>query len=249
MVDDQDPGTAEEPEAATLPVEEAGDPAPPARRRRGRPRKSEAAPSGSSDAAPAADRSPAVRASKAAIAGAQSIYGLGGTVVTVAGQIGSTPGLMAAGFVMQAQADSGGRVIAKRLAGTRWYPYLERAGTAGELAPLLVGPVAAAMFVEVPPLRPLLAPVVAQLLDGVTAPLPDQAGVVQQVDVWEVLQATAGEVDAARAGAAVTVDDAAANGAGDAGDVARSSPYRDLAGDQAPPAPTQEATGGDAATG
>lgn len=196
----QDPLAGMEPEAA--PLEPGGDPPPePTRPRRGRKPKA----AGSGSAPPVTtereERGPAVRASKAAVAGAQAAYGLMGTAGTFIGQVSETPGLVAAGFVMQAQAEAGGKVIAKKAVGTGFYPYLEKMGTAGDLAPLILAPVAAAMFVEVPAIRVLIGPVAMQLLDGVETEMLQQDGSKAMVSVWDVIQSTAAEVDKIRAGA------------------------------------------------
>lgn len=104
------------------------------------------------------------------------------------------------GFVVQSQAVQGGRVLAQRLAPTRWYPWLERASEASELAPLVIAPLAAAVYVEAPPLRPLLGGILQDALKSVPPSrqlMPD--GTQVEVSAIEILERTVAEVDAARA--------------------------------------------------
>lgn len=139
--DEQPEGT--EPEVLPPTGDEPPEPAEPAKRRRGRPRKSEAAGSGDG-AAPAADKAPARRrASDVAKRGAGDLYALAGTGAMIGGA-------HAAGFVMQAQAPVAGRIIAQHALNQwpRFYSFLERTGKASDIAPLFIAPVAAELYVR-----------------------------------------------------------------------------------------------------
>lgn len=197
---DEDQVEGQEAMPGMEPEEPAGDPVPdpvPERRKRGRPRKSGAAPGGSAPAPPA-DRAPSVRASKAAVSGARAVYGGVGMAATFGGQaLLNSPGIMAAGFVMQAQADDAGKVIARKAVGTRWYPYLERMGTGGELAPFILAPLIAAAYVGVPQARGIIGPLAMQILDGITTEVPDAEaeGGKRVVNVFAEIQDLVVELD------------------------------------------------------
>lgn len=156
---------------------------------RSRERRRAAAAEGSgSGPSSSSSSSPATRASAAAKKGAEFAYGFGGVGLQFAGNVTGSMGAFAAGWVMQAQASTAGPEIAKRALGTRWYPYLERLGKGGDLAPLFIGPVAVFMYCQVPPLRPLLEGVCAQTvgeleLDTIN---PDNGELVH-VRIWEQL--------------------------------------------------------------
>lgn len=128
----------------------------------------------------------------------------------------ATPGLVAAGFVMQAQADKAGPVIAKRLLNTRWYPYLEKAATGGDLAALFVGPIAAAVFVQVPPLRPVLAGVVESFIGDLTLQAPGPDGIPQTINLWQLIQQETAQSDQLAAEAAMREQSAGGSGIPDA---------------------------------
>ena len=239
MQEDQEPEGLPE-------AEGAGDPAPPTRRGPGRPRGSrnrKSAGGGGSgsdreskigfdgDLKPpplSPSKAPATRASKGAVEGAESLYGLAGGGVQLAGNVTATPGLVAGGWVMQAQAKSAGPVIAKRLLNTRWYPYLERVNTGGDLAALVLAPAVTAVFVQVAPLRPILAGVLESLIGSLTLQVPDESGMPQVVNLWQAIaeqtlaadaeleqQRQAAQAAAAERAAAMAAQTAAANGAGD----------------------------------
>lgn len=203
---------AEEPE--DLISEEPGDPAPPpsrARRRGGR------SSSGDRPARPRRDRKPkeavaegaegaaealaepdrkSRRTTTDARRGGEVVWGLLGTGVQVGGQIGGAPGIVAGGWVMQAQAKDGGRMLAQRLLDSRWYPYLEKLGRGGAGNMVIVAPVAVALYVQIPPMRPLLDPVVAGMLGKLTIEAPSPEGALVQVPLWQAIKQETAAQDA-----------------------------------------------------
>lgn len=116
------------------------------------------------------------------------VWGLLGTGVQVGGQIGGAPGLVAGGWVMQAQAKDGGRMLAQRLLETRWYPYLEKLGRGGAGNMVFVAPICTALYVQVPPMRPLLDPVLGGMLGKLTVEAPDGMGGFQVVPLWQAIK-------------------------------------------------------------
>jgi hypothetical protein len=203
---DMDP-TVEEPEGDPVPLpsrdrssaDSSGEPKP-KRARRGRPPKDASV----EPLLPDAPKPSSRRTSKEAKDGGEAIWGLAGTVAMFGGQATGQPGAVAAGFVMQAQARDGGIWLAQRLMETRYYPYLERVGKGGAGMGVVAAPVVAALFVSLPPLRPVLAPIAASMLGDLQVDMqvqnPDTGEVsVQKVSVWAQIQ---GELAAAEQEAA-----------------------------------------------
>ena len=195
---------AEEPD--DLVTEEPGDPAPPPSPRRQRKAgsrsssgngrrkattKAQAAADGAEDAAEAlaegASQKPR-RTTSEARRGGEVAWGLLGTGVQIGGQIAGAPGGVAAGWVMQAQAKDGGRYLAQRLLDTRWYPYLEKLGRGGAGNMVFAAPICVALYVQVPPVRQLLSPVLQGMLGKLTVEAPAPDGTVQVVPLWQAIQ-------------------------------------------------------------
>lgn len=148
--------------------------------------------------------------------GGEAVWGLLGTGVQVAGQGTGTPGAVAAGVVMQAQAKDGGRMLAQRLLDTRYYPYLEKLGRGGNIGGVMVAPLAAFFYVQLPPMRPLLAPILGGMIGklAIEVPAPDGSGMVQ-VNIWQQIQLETQAADIereAQAAAAQAAEAAAGNG-------------------------------------
>lgn len=135
-----------------------------------------------------ADAPKSRRTSRDARAGGAVAWGLLGTGVQIGGQVGGAPGLVAAGWVMQAQSKEGGIMLAQRLLETRWYPFLEKLGRGGAGNAALVAPIAVAVYVQVKPARPLVEPVIAGMLSKTVIEIPDQAGQLQKVPLWEAIR-------------------------------------------------------------
>lgn len=225
MPEDQLPGM-EEPE---------GDPVPAPSRRRsgGRRRKSseafsgnppdekgdvqEAVEDGAEQATAAlADAKVSRRTSKEARAGGEVAWGLMGTGVQIGGQYSGTPGAVAAGWVMQAQAKEGGRVLAQKLLHSRYYPYLEKLGRGGNIGSVVVAPLCAFFYVQVPAVRPLVVPLLNGMIGSLVIPVPDPSGAVQEVNLWQAIQmeTAAQEERGAERAAEEAAMAAAANGSG-----------------------------------
>lgn len=149
--------------------------------------------------------------------GGEAVWGLFGTGVQVAGQYSSTPGAVAAGWVMQAQAKDGGRVLAQRLLETRWYPYLEKLGRGGSIGGVFAAPLCAFFYVQLPGARPLLTPILGNMIGKLTVEVPDQqTGEVMQVNVWGAIQAeSAAQYERDQQAAAEAAAAAAVAGNGD----------------------------------
>ena len=225
---------AEEPQEEVQ--EEQGDPAPaPSRRKRagagsrsssgnGRRRatqpKRETAADGAEQAAEALVGVKPRRTTSAARRGGEVVWGLGGTGVQVGGQVAGAPGLVAAGWVMQAQAKDGGRYLAQRLLDTRWYPYLEKLGRGGAGNMVFAAPICVALYVQVPPVRGLLEPVIQGMLGKLTVEAPDGQGGLQHVPLWQAIKLETAAQDArdaearAEAEAMAQATAGSANGAG-----------------------------------
>ena len=199
---DMDDPMVEEPEGDPVPLPsgrggsaDSGEPEEQPKRRRGRPRKNAPRVDAAGDLLPYPEppKPSSRRTSKEAKDGGEAIWGLAGTVAMFGGQATAQPGAVAAGFVMQAQARDGGIWLAQRLMETRYYPYLERVGKGGAGMGVVAAPIVAALFVSLPPLRPVLAPIAASMLGDLQVDMqvanPDTGEVsVQKVSVWAQIQ-------------------------------------------------------------
>jgi hypothetical protein len=134
-------------------------------------------------AKPAAATEPRLRASPAAKRGAAMLYGYSGIGFTFIGGATGTPGLEAAGLVMQAQSEVAAPIIAKKALGTRWYPYLERMAQGGDVAPIIAGPLVAALYMQLPAVRPAFDPIMDIMIGGLTTTHPETGEEIRIIDM------------------------------------------------------------------
>ena len=167
----------------------------------------EAVAEGAGDAAEAlAEPLKSRRTSSEARRGGGVVWGLLGTGVQVGGQVGGAPGLVAAGWVMQAQQKEGGVMLAQRLLDSRWYPYLEKLGRGGAGNMVLLAPISVALYVQVPPMRPLLEPIIGGMLSKTVIEVPDQSGALVKIGLWEAIRQETAQQDALNAQAAAEAE-------------------------------------------
>jgi hypothetical protein len=132
---------------------------------------------------PATATEPRLRASPAAKRGAAMLYGYSGIGFTFVGGATGTPGLEAAGLVMQAQSEVAGPIIAKKALGTRWYPYLERMAQGGDVAPIIAGPIVAALYMQLPAVRPAFDPIMEIMIGSLTTTHPETGEEIRIIDM------------------------------------------------------------------